>query len=73
MLAARRLRSRYLSRRGSFLSYTFDFELRLLDFEDFLGEVMSDSVVADVEVEVIEERLVMDERDGRAEWIFGAA
>lgn len=33
---------------------------------------MSDPVVADVEVDVVEEMLVMDEREGRAEWRFEA-
>jgi hypothetical protein len=40
----------------------FDLELRLLGIEDLFGKAVSDPAAAEVEVEVMDERLVIDER-----------
>ena len=40
----------------------FDLELRLLGIEGFFGKTVSDPAAAEVEVEVMDERLVMGER-----------
>jgi hypothetical protein len=54
------------------LSNDFNLEWRLLGFEDFLGKVVSDSVAVEVDVEVMDERLAMDEREVRVDCMSGA-